>query len=46
MKNSKVNSDQSLKKSRISLLEIAKRLENRELFSEKKARGIKALRTL
>ncbi len=46
MKTIKSNRDQSSKKSKISLLDIAKRLENRELFPEKKKRGIKALQAL
>jgi hypothetical protein len=46
MKNVTSNSGKPPKKSKLSILDIAKRLENRELFPEKKARGAKALRTL
>lgn len=46
MKSTKSNNNQSSGKSKISLLDIAKRLESRELFPEKKARGIKALYAL
>jgi hypothetical protein len=46
MKTIKSNRNQSSKTSKLSLLDIAKRLENRELFPEKKERGIKALQAL